>query len=569
MGFVSGDGAHVWRGIPYASPPVAERRWRAPQEPQPWREARASGAFGPECIQLAGPLGSRAPEGEPVGDEDCLYLNVFAPRLEADALGREGTRLPVMFWIHGGGNTIGSANVYDGSRLAVGQNVVVVTMNYRLGVFGWFAHRALRSGDTSPQDRSGNFGTLDLVRALRWVQNNIAAFGGDPERVTIFGESAGGSNVFSLLLSPEARGLFHGAIVQSGVMGTVDLGEAERFADESQPGHRFSSNEVILEMLQRRGLAADRAAAKAAVAAMNDVQLRTLLRAASAHELVDLYEGSRFGGMYSIPRLLRDGVVLPLEEPLHTFTSQAGYNRVPVILGSNRDENKLFHLFGSRFVTRMFRIPLWFNDERRYQLEAEYAALMWKATAVDEPASAMRVSQGASVYAYRFDWDEEPRALFADLSKMLGAAHALEIPFVFGRLSFPVGGRFLFDDENRPAARQLSRAMMSYWAQFAYTGSPGRGTEGRLPDWKPWAEEGVSAPRLMLFDTERDGGLRMTSERMTRENVIRQVALDSRFGDWRERCEVYREFVKRRARMSVAQYESIGDGACREVSLDE
>jgi para-nitrobenzyl esterase len=241
---------------------------------------------------------------------------------------------------------------------------------------------------------------------------------------------------------------------------------------------------------------------------------------------------------------------------------------VPVILGTNRDENKLFLLFSSPFVKRVFRIPLWIRDERRYQLEAEYASLMWKAAGVDEPAVALRASQGASVYAYRFDWDEEPKILFADLSKMLGAAHGLEIPFVFGRLTFPGADRFIFVEERRPAAEQLSRAMMSYWAHFAAAGDPGRGADGRLPRWRPWDDSGPDAPKFILLDTEEGGGLRMSADSVSRDGVIRSVAEDSRFESGAERCEVYRGFVEWGERMSREQYERVGDGACREHPLE-
>jgi len=477
-------------------------------------------------------------------------------------------RLPVMFWIHGGGNTIGSSRLYDGSLLAVERNLVVVTVNYRLGVFGWFTHPALPGEGATPEDRSGNFGTLDLVRALEWVQSNIAAFGGDPERVTIFGESAGGRNVFSLLLSPRARGLFQRAIVQSGGTRTIPMTEAEGFRDDSRPGHAASSREVILRLLQRDGRADDRAAAKAALASMDEPELRAWLRGERAYELLDLYEGTRLGGMYSLPQLFRDGFVLPDDEPLLVLAAGDRHNRVPVILGTNRDENKLFHLFSSPFVTRVFRIPLWFDDERRYQLDAEYASLMWKAAGVDEPAALLRASQGANVYAYRFDWDEEPKLLFADLSKMLGAFHGLEIPFVFGRLTFPRAGRFIFAEERRPAAEQLSRAMMSYWSQFAATGDPGRGADGRLPHWKPWDESSSTAPRFIVLDTEEGGGLRMSSDSVTRSDVIDKVAEDPRFESWAERCEVFRDFVGWGNRMSREQYERVRDGACRAHPLE-
>ena len=140
--------------------------------------------------------------GEPMGSEDCLYLNVYAPQFAQTAVPAGEARLPVMVWIHGGGNTIGEAGFYDGGNLAVTHRVIVVTTNYRLGPFGWFRHAALNGEGTSDLDHSGNFGTLDLIRALQWVQENISAFGGDPGNVTIFGESAGGTNVFTLLLSP-------------------------------------------------------------------------------------------------------------------------------------------------------------------------------------------------------------------------------------------------------------------------------------------------------------------------------------------------------------------------------
>ena len=152
------------------------------------------------------------------GQEDCLYLNVFAPK--APGVGKR----PVMVWIHGGGNSIGTASFYDGSHLATSQDVVVVTTQYRLGPLGWLRHAALRAGTTDATEQSGNFGTLDLVAALRWVRDNAAAFGGDPDNVTIFGESAGGQDVYTLLLAPQARGLFHRAIAQSGGLSNTTSG---------------------------------------------------------------------------------------------------------------------------------------------------------------------------------------------------------------------------------------------------------------------------------------------------------------------------------------------------------
>jgi len=571
IGSISERGAHVWRGIPFAQPPVGELRWRAPRPPETWAGVLEATSFGPPCVQFAGPGGGAdgTPAGEPTGSEDCLHLNIFAPRFEPGEVPEGQKRLPVMFWIHGGGNTLGDATPYDGSRLAVRHGVIVVTVHYRLGVFGWFAHGALRAGDSSLDDRSGNYGTLDLVQGLRWVRENIAAFGGDPGRVTVFGESAGGANTFSMLLSPRASGLFHRAIVESGGTWAVSMAEAENWVDAPEPGAEFSSGEVVLELLVRDGRARDRDDAKAVLAGMGDAELAGYLRGKSAGEMLRLYRGDRLGGMYHIPRLLRDGAVLPAEEPLEALSTAGGYNGVPVILGSNRDENKLFLLFSAPWVTRAFMIPLWLNEERRYELAAEYLSLMWKATGVDEPAMAMGAVQGPSVYAYRFDWDEEPKLLWADFSKLLGAAHAFEIPFVFGGFDLGPFTRFVFDDDKREGYQELSDSMMSYWTEFAYTGDPGRGRSGEEAQWTAWNDASREAPKFIVFDTRQDGGIRMASGAVTRADLIARVAADSRFAGWRERCGVYRAFVQRGGgQMDAEAYATVGEGACRATPVD-
>jgi para-nitrobenzyl esterase len=569
VGFASEEGAHVWRGIPFARPPLGDLRWRAPQPPEPWKGTLEALSLGATCVQFAGPrTADGTPEGEPMGSEDCLYLNAYAPLFEPEAVPRGEKRLPVMLWIHGGGNSIGDARVYDAGRIALAHQLIVVTVHYRLGVFGWFTHPSLRGEGATADDRSGNYGTLDLVRALHWVRENISAFGGDPERVTVFGESAGGRNTLSMLLSPSARGLFQRAVVQSGGIRTSTLARAENFVDAPEPGDVWSSGEVLLKLLIRDREATDRDGAKTRLAAMSDAEVAAYLRGKSAYQMLSVYEGNRLGGMYSFPQMPRDGKVLPEGDALDALARPGGYNRVPVILGSNRDENKLFLAFDSPYVTRLFGIPLWVNDERAYDLVAEYAALMWKAVGVDEPAAAMRRVQGPSVYAYRFDWDEEPKLLWSDFSKLLGAAHGLEIPFVFGHFDLGWAGRVLFDEEKRAGYENLSKSMMSYWAEFAYNGDPARGRDGAELHWTAWDDSAEGAAKFIVFDSEEGGGLRMAAERVTQEEVIERVATDPRFESWRERCEVYRGFVGRIARMSEERYESVGEGACRAYPLD-
>jgi len=203
-----------WRGIPYAQAPVGELRWRAPRALAPWPGTLEALAPGAACVQFPSSLLSDEDPSQPTGSEDCLTLNVFARPVSPSGIPGGAERRPVMVWIHGGANLTGESGVYDWSRFAVAHDTVVVALNYRLGLFGWFRHDSLWNEQDDVFDRSGNFGTLDLIHGLRWVQDNIAAFGGDPDNVTIFGESAGGNDVLALLLSPEAEGLFHRAISQ-------------------------------------------------------------------------------------------------------------------------------------------------------------------------------------------------------------------------------------------------------------------------------------------------------------------------------------------------------------------
>jgi para-nitrobenzyl esterase len=201
------NGSWVWAGIPYAKPPVGELRWKAPQDPEPWNKIRQSTYNFTRCTQPVFDL-QWNPVNKIQGSEDCLYLNVFRPKTNAK-------NLPVYFWIHGGGNSFDGADNYDASILAQKSNMVVVVIQFRTGPFGWFNHPALNPNGTA-EDKSGNYGVLDMIKALKWVNKNIAAFGGNPKNVTIAGESTGGYRVMNLMISPLAKGLFHTAINQSG-----------------------------------------------------------------------------------------------------------------------------------------------------------------------------------------------------------------------------------------------------------------------------------------------------------------------------------------------------------------
>ncbi|MCZ6618901.1 MAG: carboxylesterase family protein [Gammaproteobacteria bacterium] len=267
VGFIGDEGARSWLGIPFAKPPIGNLRWRAPLPPEPWNDVRVAKQVSDLCPQLNSATASDEVSATPtvVGSEDCLYLNVYAP---ASASNR-----PVMFWIHGGGNSVGDGGSYNASRLAVSQDVVVITINYRLAHLGWFSHPALVTGQ--PLDDSGNYGTLDIIRALEWTRDNAAGFGGDPDNVTVFGESAGASDTMTMVASPLARGLFHRGIVQSGGLRISPVEFVQAYA--SQGGHPYSSREIVSHLLIADGLASDAITAQTYQDAMTADELRVYL----------------------------------------------------------------------------------------------------------------------------------------------------------------------------------------------------------------------------------------------------------------------------------------------------
>jgi len=530
VGFEDRDDTFTWRGIPFASPPTGDLRWRAPRPAAPWQGVREALEPGPMCSQA---LPIPWPESPIVlGSEDCLYLDVTTPRLAAEELGSAG--LPVMVWIHGGANTLGTSGATQPFRLVGEQQVIVVSLQYRLGILGWMSHPALRKTADTELDGTANFAVLDMIAALQWVRSNIAAFGGDPDNVTIFGQSAGAFDVLALLVSPPAKGLFQRAISQSGNIQTVPQAMAENYRDAPVPGLPESSREFVNNLLVADGRAADRDGARAVQDGMTDAELAGFLRSRSADQLFGAVV--RRGSLgYFTPTNIRDGLVLPREPVLEILSDPTRYNRVPVILGTNRDEYKLFLWAQSRFSTRRFGIIPRLKDPAEFDRITGYFSDQWQAIGVNEPAAVLAQSQPGEVFAYRFDWSDQSTMAGTDMSELFGAAHGIEVTFLFGPDAVDTLPLFAITDHEQ-ARDELGAAMRDYWASFARNGVPGNGGDARLPVWRPWGE---SSPAKLIFDTPAQGGIRLSTDALTVAALKVRLRQDPAIKTPRERCELF------------------------------
>ena len=446
--------ARVFRGIPYAAPPVGNLRWRAPQPVAHWDGVRKADQFGAMCMQSAfrGPNPAANP---PKISEDCLFLNVWTAATSASE------RRPVMVWIHPGGYQTGSGSApgYDGEALAK-KGVVLVTINYRLGVFGFFSHPELSK--ESENHASGNYGLMDQVAALQWVQKNIAGFGGDPKRVTVFGDSAGSSSISNLMGSPRAKGLFQRAVGESGAWMGISLAPTRTLTDAEQAGVKMA------EALHAQSL--------------ED------LRAISAE---DLLKGGRGGGP------VIDGWFLP--EDVGTVFAEGKQNDVPLLAGSNKDEGTFFlqPTTAAKFIERS---RARFGDQADAFLKLYPAGSDEEANASqlaafrDELAFVMRVWARAQTKtghskAFLYYFTHEPPPPVGSTSRGglgSGATHGAEAQYIFQNL---LGSRAWTDLDH-----QVSDTLSSYWVNFATKGDPnGKG----LAKWPAFKDKKSDRPMVL------------------------------------------------------------------------
>jgi para-nitrobenzyl esterase len=562
---------HAWLGIPFARPPVGALRWRAPQVPDAWADTRDALAFGASCLQLSSELGGIPADGEDGigGSEDCLTLNIWAPR--SDTGEAVSGRRPVMVWIHGGANTRGSAGLkmYEGARLAGTQGLVVVSLQYRLGPFGWLSHPALRGLVEDRFEASGNFGLLDQIRGLEWIQANIEEFGGDPDNVTIFGHSAGGTDVLALLISDAAEGLFHRAIAQSASMDTVSRSDAENaVADPRAPGLRHSSGEIVAFLVESAGVVPGREAARDYAAELPHEDLADLLRSFPAREVLNAYREPGRPDALEVPNLIRDGHLLPTEDLLSVLHHRRD-RRIPVMLGSIRDEMKLRLSQNRRLVSQRFGLFYRIRDRADSARRARLHSDLLTVRGVIQPASALRHGGWEDVYAYRFDWDSLPTVLGQEMSELIGAGHGFELPFLFG--SFDTGhrdlSRLLYPAESEPERRVLAESMMSYWAEFARTGHPGRGGRSDLPQWPSSRPGGTNRIRWMVLDGASDGGIRVEQSSLSRDEVISAVDAEEDLGQ-AEKCALLADLFRERPDWDPAEWLEMGRAGCEGVETE-
>ena len=521
-GIVNGykkNNAIYWDDITYAKPPINELRWRAPR-PIDQSEVLIEPKDNNFCVQRPSSLGGADGDGIYVGTEDCLYLDIVAPSNKKSEL------MPVMFWIHGGGNTSGLKDLYDFSKMAKKHDVLIVRINYRLGPFGWFTHPSIQEFQAG-LDKSSNYGTLDIIAALKWVNINIKQFGGDPNNVTIFGESAGGHNVFSLIASKQAEGLFHKAISMSGYTTSISLKEAYK-PEQKSATSEYSSFNIVNKILDSNGqLTQDKT--------YDNQEIRDILLNLSTFEFIQHYSDRK--SYEEIPLLTADGIIIPKIGLSNALNNSKLVNNVPTIAGSNRDEVKLWLGTAEYFVEldysvlgSIFGIPtVVLKNDEAFEAFNYYRSSAWKIRGVDIPLNSLFKAGNNDLYSYRYDWDDHRKYFIADFKKIIGAAHATEIPLLAGNSKL-VGG-YPLSDLLYPAGKSkfyLSRNMMNFWANFAKTGSPGTSTNSIK-----W-EKNINNSYLVL---DKKKNLRMQESSVTFRSLSEELFNDQRVNDL-EKCVI-------------------------------
>ena len=455
------------------------------------------------------------------GSEDCLYLDIKAPKTKSNSL------LPVMFWIHGGGNTSGLKDTYDFSKMVRKHNVIVVTINYRLGPFGWFTHPSIQ-GLQDSDDKSSNFGTLDIIAALEWVKSNISLFGGDPDNVTIFGESAGGIMCLVYLPLKRQKGFFIKQLVN---LVTLHQFQQKKPIDKSKssPTSEHTSWKIVNKVLDKAGLQSQND--------LSNIEIRKILKELDARDFFINY--SDRPSYQEIPLLTADGIVIPMDGLKEPLSNKKHVNIVPTIAGSNKDEVKLWLASAEYFVGleysffgSLLGVPrVGLKDEAAFELFNSYRSRAWKLRGVDNPLRSLASAGNNDLYAYRYDWDDHRKWPVANFKKLIGAAHATEIPLLTGNNKLVGDYGFLIYPKG-PSKSFLSKNMMNFWANFAKTAKPG--TSSNKQEWTKYDGLNEIESNFMVLDNRKN--LKMDKDQNSFKSLVNDLYYEEDITDLREVC---------------------------------
>ena len=505
-----------WKGIPFAKPPVGDLRWKAPQDPTPSNATFQATQFGSACLQngrIYGPGSNNTYDatigttlGTPVGSEDCLTLNIWRPATQTIGL-------PVIYFVYGGSDISGytADPVYDGANLAKAANAVVVTANYRVGPLGFFNMAALKSGTDAAED-SGNFALLDIMQVLKFIKVNGANFGGDPNNITLMGQSAGAINVYALLAAPQAAGMFQRAIlISGGISLKTDLPSGQLAILTPVSTYASQSTALLSKLLIADGTAADATAAQTWIAGHTNAEIAAYMRGKDGKTLLTTLLVNGLTGSGPIA----DGTFLPAS-PIAAINA-GNYNKMPVLAGNTSEEGKLFGA-----LLPLFSLPSGYkiNDATRFSMmmnfnpdaaptlteadildpsyvpsdtpttgwnaRANMLTTTWIYANRDNVLNALKANQ-SNVWYYQFNWAQEP----TPWNTVYGAAHAFDLPFIFGNFGPSLFSNVANSTVNKPGRLELSDAMMATVSAFARTGNPNNAALGA--NWQPW-------PSKLIFD---------------------------------------------------------------------
>ena len=496
---------YVFKGVPYAKPPVGALRWRAPRDVDYLDAIIDATEFKNECVQPKD-NSSIFNRNLSTGDEDCLYLNIYVPKNQ-NSLNKN--KFPVMYWIHGGSNIWGAGSDYDFSNLATSQQVIVITINYRLGLFGWFASPFFAE-TAEGLDKSYNFGHLDIIKGLEWVNQNISSFGGDKNNVTIFGESAGGSNTLTMIASPLAEGLFHKAISQSGYVSSYSAEYAESISE-------LSSKNIFAENIKYL---------------TDSNEIVDYLQGLTQTEVYEKYIATAEKYVYPItPITIRDGIVIP-NEGVYKALEKTDPSLV-VVAGTNKDEMNYWFVNSEYFYDTSFEIRRTLKrSEANLRSWNKYRSAIWRYRGAEEPLRRMSKSND-NLYSYRLDWDEEDDGIFGDYSLFVGAAHGIDIPFIansFDMEQIPwYIKNILFPESTAEGRDALSALMMRYWGNIAKYGDP----NVFVP--QKWEKFTASDNQMIILDNPQDPNFGMVTNPVMPKTLLKEIESDSAL-EIEERC---------------------------------